>query len=1052
MRRRYQFLGALTIEEDGQAAPVMRSDKGRALLAALIIRGKPQSRETLADLLWESETTAQSLTRLRILVSRVHKWVPELLVSRKQLSFQASPDTSIDLTALNRVLNSKDVTQLNEGLRLYKGDLLDGFYLEDSTRFNEWLLLERENLRRRVIDAYRRLCTSFAEQQIWLKGIDAAQRWLALDEFDEEALRFLMQVLTASGQIGVALQQYKIISEHMWEALGVKPDALTVALAQRLSTLQKEVGEGLAWDVIVGAHRSLPVPTRLSQPGQLPPLSILPYQRNMDFTGRRKALLHLARMLLPWPNVNGHFTRAAAITGFGGLGKTQLAVEFCYRYGRYFPGGVFWLNFDDAQNVAADVARVGSEQGMGLYREAEQLTLSDRVRQVRRAWQEAVPRLLVFDNCEDEALLAEWMPVTGGSRVLLTSRRSHWSHDLQIDERPLQVLAPPESVRFLRQLAPDLLPDEALKIASELGHLPLALQLAGGFLQRYRQVSADRYLLQLRAMGLIRHPSLQGRGMSYSPTGHELNVARTFAISFEQLDPADEIDHFALQLLARAACFAPGEPIPKELLIASVIQQEFGEDDILTLLSAEDGLARLITVGVLQNDASGRVILHRLLATFTAGFLDIDQNVRLAVESVLLNTLSTYLKNVRNLAIIPFSAAHLKHVTDNTFARPAGATFRLGILFGAHLRETGDLQNARRYLEQSLAAASKAYDINGQAEAWIELAKAQESLQEILCCSEQAEQLLRECEMADKAVLAAALHYKAWAYYQMGQAELAIRTAEEALDLCISTDSQLLLGDIMNLLGTVSYYSLGKFEAANPYLEKALAIFRNFGIQLAMSTVLNNMGESARLQGDFALAKELYRQALEVAQEIGHLSMERLVRNNLCGALVGLEKYDLAIAELEALIGEVPLNWRILSEVHRFLAEARLGRGEIEEALEDARQALTLGQAENNGVPYDLGRAWRVLGQVVAQIGRPIRVVEVDDLIYDAPACFAKSVEIFTKIDVPRDRALALWKWAEYELAQGCSEKGSRMWREARSILERLDLPLLLARMNGKGN
>ena len=202
-----------------------------------------------------------------------------------------------------------------------------------------------------------------------------------------------------------------------------------MALAQRLTGLQKQAGEGLAWDVVVGAQVMPPDPGKLSEPGQLPPLSIIPYQRNMDFTGRREALLHLARLLLPWPKAKGRFTRVAAVTGMGGLGKTQLAVEFCYRYGRYFPGGVFWLNFADAQNVAAEVAAIGGEQGMRLYREAEQLTLIDRVGQVQRAWQAAIPRLLVFDNCEDEELLAEWMPVTGGCRVLVTCRRSHWSHD-----------------------------------------------------------------------------------------------------------------------------------------------------------------------------------------------------------------------------------------------------------------------------------------------------------------------------------------------------------------------------------------------------------------------------------------------------------------------------------------------------------------------------------------------------------------------------------------------------------------------------------------------
>ena len=92
-------------------------------------------------------------------------------------------------------------------------------------------------------------------------------------------------------------------------------------------------------------------------------------------------------------------------------------------------------------------------------------------------------------------------------------------------------------------------------------------------MQRYRQVSADRFL-QLRDMGLIQHPSLQGRGMSHSPTGHELNIARTFAINLEKLDPAIETDVVSRQLLARAACLAHGEPIPQSLLLATVISDE----------------------------------------------------------------------------------------------------------------------------------------------------------------------------------------------------------------------------------------------------------------------------------------------------------------------------------------------------------------------------------------------------------------------------------------------------------------------------------------------
>jgi len=51
---------------------------------------------------------------------------------------------------------------------------------------------------------------------------------------------------------------------------------------------------------------------------------------------------------------------------------------------------------------------------------------------------------------------------------------------------------------------------------------------------------------------LLQHPSLQGHGASHSPTGHELNVARTYVLNWERLDPADEVDAVARQLLVYA--------------------------------------------------------------------------------------------------------------------------------------------------------------------------------------------------------------------------------------------------------------------------------------------------------------------------------------------------------------------------------------------------------------------------------------------------------------------------------------------------------------------
>src|SRR5262249_23533964 len=97
------------------------------------------------------------------------------------------------------------------------------------------------------------------------------------------------------------------------------------------------------------------------------------------------------------------------------------------------------------------------------------------------------------------------------------------------------------------------------------------------------------------------------------PSGHEQHVARSFALSYDRLNPADEIDALALFVLARASCFAAGEPIPRELLRASLALPS--EDESAALRSA-DAMVRLVVLGLVEQDEGGRLVVHRLLAKF----------------------------------------------------------------------------------------------------------------------------------------------------------------------------------------------------------------------------------------------------------------------------------------------------------------------------------------------------------------------------------------------------------------------------------------------------
>ena len=438
----------------------------------------------------------------------------------------------------------------------------------------------------------------------------------------------------------------------------------------------------------------------------LPELHRMPFARNPLFVGREADLRTLAGSLKGAGSAAA-IGQAAVATGIGGIGKTNLATEFVHRYGPFFAGGVFWLSFADPAGIAGEVAACGAALDLPGFAE---LKLDAQVQRVQVAWQQPLPRLLVFDNCDDrspgqaEALIQQWKPKTGGCRVLITSRRGSWSRSLGIAALPLGVLSRPESIALLRKHRPDLAEgDPALTaIAEELGDLPLALHLAGSFLETYHDSPAfgdpADFLAELRDQRLLDHDALKGVDVTPSTTNHDLHVARTFALSYDRLEVSDPIDALALRLLARAACLAPGEPIPRALLLAI---REIAEDDRSTQRQAEQGLLRLVALGLLDAEADRALRLHRLIHTFV-GTSVADPEALGAVEDALIRAASQ-LNNTGYPGAMQPIAAHLRYVTERARERDDERAANLCGNLAYNLDKLGDYGAARPLYERALA-------------------------------------------------------------------------------------------------------------------------------------------------------------------------------------------------------------------------------------------------------------------------------------------------------------------------------------------------------------
>lgn len=353
---------------------------------------------------------------------------------------------------------------------------------------------------------------------------------------------------------------------------------------------------------------------RVPDPGGPPAGSKpLPMPPNRLLVGRDEDLKDLAARIKD--DANGPPT--VVVSGIGGVGKTQLASEFAHRYGRFFAGGVYWLSLSDPASIREEVASCGGAGAMNLRVDFHTLPLDERVGAVLSEWHGDLPRLLILDDCSDGPTLEAARPKSGGCRIIATSRGPIMERALGVAPLALKPLGREASVDLLRGYCEGTgARDEDLdEIADELGDLPLALDLAGRFLRRYRySTDAVHYLHELRSDEVLGHRSLrEADEREFSPTGHDMNVGRTFVVSYLRLDGGDPIDRLAIRLLARAAHFAPGEPIDRRLLLSTLGPA----DEELTareLENREDALGRLIELGLVTESETGPVSMHKLVA------------------------------------------------------------------------------------------------------------------------------------------------------------------------------------------------------------------------------------------------------------------------------------------------------------------------------------------------------------------------------------------------------------------------------------------------------
>jgi tetratricopeptide (TPR) repeat protein/transcriptional regulator with XRE-family HTH domain len=561
----------------------------------------------------------------------------------------------------------------------------------------------------------------------------------------------------------------------------------------------------------------------------------VPSRRNPFFTGREDVLTRLHETL--YSGKVAALTQVQAITGLGGIGKTQTAIEYAYR------------SFQDYQTVLWVRADTRETLLLGFATLADVLHLSEKVERhphrvveaVKHWLQEHTDWLLILDNSEDLTMVSEVLPSIHSGHILVTTRSQvtgTLAHRIVLDS-----MEPEEGALFLLRRSKLIAPDALLESASTtqyasaralvevLGGLPLALDQAGayieetagdvsGYLDRYRRQRA--VLLNFRGTGLTDHPE---------------SVSITLALSIEQVEQTNPA---AADLLRLCAFFHP-DAIPEELI--SDAASELGP--VLQPVAADPcawdaAIGDLRRFSLLRRHAEAKTLtIHRLVQAVLRDRMD-ERTGRQWAERVVRAVNRVY-----------------PDMDDLTFV---------------------SWQRSWRYLPQADACATLIEHLQMTFPDAVQLLKKAGDWLLDLQRYEQAAMVLRQALTLRERVLgeehpevAKLYNDLALTYLLWGKFEAAAPLCQRALSIRTRSLGPLHpdVAESYNDLASI-YTTQGKYAEAEPLYLQALSICEQVPgpVQNYVAICLTNLGALYRKQGKYTQAEHLLQQGLTNWKEV----------------------------------------------------------------------------------------------------------------------------------------------------------------------------------------
>ena len=287
-----QLLGDFGVTYDNTPITTLVNARPQALLAYLVLhRHAPQQRRHLAYLFWPDASETQALTNLRNLLHKLRQILPDseqfLLVDLQTVQWHPDAPCSLDVADFTRLIQSSARLDLEQAIKLYRGDLLPSCY-------DEWIVPERERLLYVFLDALERLILQAETDHDYSAALSYAKQLLQRDPLREETYRQLMRLHALNDDRAAAIHIYHTCVTTLQRELGVEPSPPTRQAYERLLNLE----------------------------GQRLPLAL--QASVLPLVGREHEWALLQSL---WREAKTSHPRLVLIKGEAGIGKTRLAEE-----------------------------------------------------------------------------------------------------------------------------------------------------------------------------------------------------------------------------------------------------------------------------------------------------------------------------------------------------------------------------------------------------------------------------------------------------------------------------------------------------------------------------------------------------------------------------------------------------------------------------------------------------------------------------------------------------------------------------------------------------